>query len=97
MIWVKELQGEKKFIYFPGEYNCRAMGMILIISNSVSKYYRRLPLYLRADKILKNAERYEKDLQELLDRKDIDEDLKNWAQQDFLKYSEIEYMLRIIL
>ncbi len=97
MIWVKELQGEKKFIYFPGEYNCRAMGMILIISNSVSKYYRRLPLYLRADKILKNAERYEKDLQELLDKKDIDEDLKNWAQQDFLKYSEIEYMLRIIL
>ena len=97
MIWVKELQGEKKFIYFPGEHNCRVMAMLLMISNSVSKYYTRLPLYLRADQVLKNPERYEKDLQELLNQKEIEEELKDWAKRDFLKYSEIEYMLKIIL
>lgn len=97
MMWVKELQGEKQFIYFPGEYNCRIMAMLLIISNSLSKYYARVPLYLKANKILKNPDRYEKDLQELLNQKDIDEELKDWAQRDFLKYSEIEYMLKIIL
>ena len=43
------------------------------------------------------GERYEKDLQELLNKKEIEEELKDWAKRDFLKYSEIEYMLKIIL
>lgn len=69
--------------------------MILVIRNALGKY--RFPLYVKSSDILKNYHLYLKDLVELMSEKDIDENMRYWVMHEFLKYPEVEYVVKIIL
>lgn len=92
---IKKAGYEEKFIYFPSRENCKVICMILVIRNALEKY--RFPLYVKSSDILKNYHLYLKDLVELMSEKDIDEDMRYWAMHEFLKYPEVEYVVKIIL